>query len=304
MGIMLSTWDKIGGQAWILCAGLLVVAAVSGIFYRVDREAILFTFFMGIWTVIVDIVVDNIANLAEKRKQLKRNLVDYFDNHAWDGTEAEDGENMQGAQDFWEDAVFSREEAERFAEGEAFSRENSETAKNRPVAQAAQQDVDFEEGKRTQEERGNLAAKEQSPKFYVVSGREQKAGKEEQLKKMPFETCEPESSAIAEDAQTPAVKKVRRESRKEMAARKKREHMKYELKREMTQEEEATPEEKALQPERKAPSREAMEQLAAAIELLKKENALEDAAPLLAAQISKDQENGALIEEVLREFLV
>ena len=35
-----------------------------------------------------------------------------------------------------------------------------------------------------------------------------------------------------------------------------------------------------------------------------RENALEEAAPLLAAQIGKDQENGALIEEVLREFLV
>ncbi len=80
MGILLSTWDKIGGQAWILCAGLLAVSAVSSVFYQVEREAVLFTFFIGTWTVIVDIVVDNIANLVEKKKQIKRNLVDYFEN--------------------------------------------------------------------------------------------------------------------------------------------------------------------------------------------------------------------------------
>lgn len=322
MGIMLSTWDKIGGQAWVLCAGLLVVAAVSGIFYQVDREAILFTFFIGIWTVIVDIVVDNIANLAEKRKQLKRNLVDYFDNHAWDGME-EDQEGAEVADDFWENAVFSREEAESFRQEQAFSRENGEAAKNREMAadgdpaktvrlhslageEATGQGVDFTKGRR-QEEGGEMPGAEQSPKFYVVGGKEQKAGKEEgQLRKTPFETAAygPEGQAGEEDVPAASAKKVRRESKKEMAARKKREHMKYELKREITQEEESLPEAQAVQPERKAPSREAMEQLAAAIDLLKKENALEDAAPLLAAQIGQDQENGALIEEVLREFLV
>ncbi len=89
--------------------------------------------------------------------------------------------------------------------------------------------------------------------------------------------------------------------------------MKYELKREISQDDTRDArdaevansyKEAAGQAAQKSTSREAVEQLAAALELLKRENALEEAAPLLAAQIGKDQENGALIEEVLREFLV
>lgn len=114
-------------------------------------------------------------------------------------------------------------------------------------------------------------------------------------------------------AEEPADKRARRESKKDMMARKKREHMKYELKREISQDDTRDArdaevansyKEAAGQAAQKSTSREAVEQLAAALELLKRENALEEAAPLLAAQIGKDQENGALIEEVLREFLV
>ncbi len=324
MGIMLSTWDKIGGQVWILCAGLLVMAAVSGIFYQVDREAILFTFFIGIWTVIVDIVVDNIANLAEKRNQLKRNLKDYFNNHAWEGSrmsaqESGEEEDFSTEEAYWEEGAFAREDD--YEQNTAFARENNDggeedaqgaeteedgfagairirhliKAENAPA-----QNVDFEEWKRKTGNAEKQGQAEAAPKFYVVSGAEKGLAQEAK----PTETQTKEPDGISGET---ASKRMRKESKKEMAARKKREHMKYELKREMT-EKETEPEEALaqaeLQQEKKAFPREAMEQLAAALDLLKKENSLEDAAPLLAAQISSDQENGALIEEVLREFLV
>lgn len=325
MGIMLSTWDKIGGQAWILCAGLLVMAAVSGIFYQVDREAILFTCFIGIWTVIVDIVVDNIANLAEKRNQLKRNLKDYFNNHAWGGTklsaqESGEAEGFSEEDAYWEEGTFAREDD--YEQNAAFARENNEGVEQeageagtddayagairiRHLAKpenAAAQNVDFEEWKRKTENKERQAQGENAPKFYVVSGTEQRLPHEGERGTEAQET----GTFEADSEQT--AKKPRRESKKELAARKKREHMKYELKREITEKEAGREEEpeQALEqpPEKKAFPREAMEQLAAALDLLKKENSLEDAAPLLAAQISRDQENGALIEEVLREFLV
>ncbi len=348
MGIMLSTWDKIGGQAWVLCAGLLVMAAVSGIFYQVDREAILFTFFIGIWTVIVDIVVDNVANLVEKRKQLKRNLMDYFDNHAWDGVESvlpEEGEeeDFSAEEAYWEEGNFSQEDD--FDENAAFSREAGMEQEERTSGEdtsgmdtysgairirhlvkqesAAEQEdtvsseleasvqgergagtnVDFEEWKRKTGADGDLEAEGNAPKFYVV----RKAECDRVAYGTEYAKSETAKKELPEEAAPGAGKKVRKESKKEMAARKKREHMKYELKREITHKAEGK-EPLAVQAkeqeEKKNTSQEAVEQLAAAIDILKKENALEQAAPLLAAQISRDQENGALIEEVLREFLV
>lgn len=79
-GIMLSTWDRFCGQALLLNAGVLLVTGISGIFYQVDKELVLFTFFIGIWLIIANLVVDNLSNFEEKEEQLKRNLKDYFEN--------------------------------------------------------------------------------------------------------------------------------------------------------------------------------------------------------------------------------
>ncbi|MDE7325651.1 MAG: hypothetical protein K2N63_05130 [Lachnospiraceae bacterium] len=313
MGILLSTWDKIGGQAWILCAGLLAVSAVSSVFYQVEREAVLFTFFIGTWTVIVDIVVDNIANLGEKKKQIKRNLVDYFENRM--GLPEDD---MLPEEEIFEEASymndFGEDGEDTVLDDVSFSRDgktganaytaSAKSSQNR-LEGASQQSAALEEESFGQDMgRSGKAA----PKFYVAGRRagqemEEEGGKNSRANNMGGKTEEQSD------------KKMRRESKKDMMARKKREHMKYELKREISQdtgrdEEIAGSQEAALDSEalgqgaQKTPSREAVEQLAAALEMLKRENALDEAAPLLAAQIGKDQENGALIEEVLREFLV
>lgn len=372
MGILLSTWNKIGGQAWILCAGLLAVSAVSSVFYQVEREAVLFTFFIGTWTVIMAVVVDNIANLAEKKKQIKRNLVDYFENRIkvqeeefWEEEsrayeadapdtalgreEKEDVEEEESAQ---KDTAFRRPESpvkegdyvasnaaqytakESTAQsGAAFSAVQQSVAQQSATKESAtaQHEVMQEEGNpdeyagaihirrlskmegassnntalADEEVQNNMGGRQtgktESPKFYVINGAEKKAAQEEEF----F-----------------SADKKRRESKKDMIARQKREHIKYELKREITQDtkrnltdqkegeplaelsEKAQESRETAKHPKKAPSKEAIEQLAAALELLKKENILEETAPLLAAQIGKDQENGALIEEVLREFLI
>ena len=51
-GVMLSTWDKFGGQTMLLCGGVLLVAGGAGIFYQADKELVLFTIFIGILMVI------------------------------------------------------------------------------------------------------------------------------------------------------------------------------------------------------------------------------------------------------------
>lgn len=381
MGILLSTWNKIGGQAWILCAGLLAVSAVSSVFYQVEREAVLFTFFIGTWTVIAAVVVDNIANLAEKKKQMKRNLVDYFENRIGVQEEElfakeeenkayeqampdtafckEEQDSAKGEETAQKDIAFRRPEpsvkegsyaassavkqeagVENIAQssaafsavsaskeeesgaaaqfGAAREEENSNSDEYAgtihirhlsKMDRTSQQNAALKEGAQNNTDR-KQAGKAEPPKFYVINGAEKKAAQDEEIS---------DEDAVRLDT---AEKKARRESKKDMIARQKREHIKYELKREITQDAKRSPAgqkegeplaesfENAAEPKeasqnvRRVPSREAIEQLAAAIELLKKENILEETAPLLAAQIGKDQENGALIEEVLKEFLI
>lgn len=81
LGIMLSTWNKIGGQAWILCLGVLAATVISGLFYQVDKELLLFHFLLGMWMVILNLIVDNLVDMTEKADQLRCNVKEYFDNH-------------------------------------------------------------------------------------------------------------------------------------------------------------------------------------------------------------------------------
>lgn len=84
LGIMLSTWDKLSGQTWLICLGITMVAVFGGIFYNVDNGLLLFTFLLCMWMVILNLIVDNLANLRERREQLGRNLKNYFKNLAPD----------------------------------------------------------------------------------------------------------------------------------------------------------------------------------------------------------------------------
>lgn len=100
-GVMLSTWDKFGGQTMLLCGGVLLVAGGAGIFYQADKELVLFTIFIGIWMVILNLIADNLANLSEKKEQLKRNLKHYFENQMPENLEIEEmdpynDEDIQG----------------------------------------------------------------------------------------------------------------------------------------------------------------------------------------------------------------
>lgn len=80
VGMMLSTWNRISGQALIISVGVAFVAAFLGFFYHVDKEMILFTMLVGIWMVMLERIVDNLACVSDKQEQIRRNLKNYFVN--------------------------------------------------------------------------------------------------------------------------------------------------------------------------------------------------------------------------------
>ncbi|MDE7298421.1 MAG: hypothetical protein K2N94_06270 [Lachnospiraceae bacterium] len=201
-GIMLSTWDRFCGQTLLLNAGVLVVAGVSGIFYQVDKESVLFTFFIGIWLLIANMVVDNLVNFEEKAEQVKRNLKDYFENRI---DSSEEGLYAVEAQ---EEAETAKEEltAEKLQEeaGAELSAADGTQAERLARAVRAMKDAKKQQDapERKESDESGPAASGQSgrgmtgstPELNNVSGQERPSGQE----RTPERTNAPRREAAAE----------------------------------------------------------------------------------------------------------
>ena len=79
-GIYLYTWENIGGQLLILCLLAGTVGSVLGLVYNCGKNDILITFFSGVFTSSLLIVVESFINLGAKKSILKANITDYLEN--------------------------------------------------------------------------------------------------------------------------------------------------------------------------------------------------------------------------------
>ncbi|WP_310602488.1 hypothetical protein [Anaerosporobacter sp.] len=79
-GIFLYTWENIGGQLLILCLLAGTVGSVLGLAYNCGKNDILITFFTGVFTSSLLIVVESFINLGAKKSILKANITDYLEN--------------------------------------------------------------------------------------------------------------------------------------------------------------------------------------------------------------------------------
>ncbi|MDD3173390.1 MAG: hypothetical protein PHF63_06990 [Herbinix sp.] len=79
-GLLLSTWENLCGQVLFLNLLAVPVLAVFGVFYQCGQDKILFAGAVGILSSAVLILVDKSMNLANKKKTLRLNLLDYLEN--------------------------------------------------------------------------------------------------------------------------------------------------------------------------------------------------------------------------------
>lgn len=79
-GIHLYTWENIGGQLLILCLLAGTIGSVLGLVYNCGKNDILITFFSGVFTSSLLIVVESFINLGAKKSILKANITDYLEN--------------------------------------------------------------------------------------------------------------------------------------------------------------------------------------------------------------------------------
>ncbi len=79
-GILLSTWENIGGQILMLCLLIGSISAVLGLIYECGKQEILSTFSVGILTSGLLIFLEGMMNLPGKRDLVRLNMKDYLEN--------------------------------------------------------------------------------------------------------------------------------------------------------------------------------------------------------------------------------
>lgn len=80
-GLLLSTWENIGGLMLMLCLLTAPVFSILGLILECGETKILSTFFTGVCTSAVLILVDNLFNISSKRQMIKLNIKDYLENY-------------------------------------------------------------------------------------------------------------------------------------------------------------------------------------------------------------------------------
>ena len=79
-GVLLSTWDNICGQILYLILLIVPIISVFGVASECGQDQVLMNGAVGILASAVLIFVDKSMNLAEKKKLLRLNLLDYLEN--------------------------------------------------------------------------------------------------------------------------------------------------------------------------------------------------------------------------------
>lgn len=246
MGIMLSTWDKLCGQTCLICAGILVFSVLAGIFYRCEQETILFHCFVGIWMIILSLLVDNSSRMADKTEMLRTALKEFFINRA-------EGElAMEAVQLEMKEQPDGETQGEGQTVLQSTAEQSEEEAKTVLQDAAKQPDESVQESAKAADGADAEAAAALADKagLYVVSNMEKavmrhmnsrdvkpaktsRASRAAGRRASAAESNQEQDTELSEteagDADLLSVsrsKKIRKESRREMMARKKREHMK------------------------------------------------------------------------------
>jgi len=79
-GILLSTWENIGGQILMLCLLVGSISTIIGLIYECGKPQILSTFSVGILTSGLLIFLEGLINLSGRKELIRLNMKDYFEN--------------------------------------------------------------------------------------------------------------------------------------------------------------------------------------------------------------------------------
>lgn len=209
-GVLLSTWDNVGGQILFLNLLIVPVSAVFGVVFDCGQDLVMMTGAVGILTSAVLIIVDKSINLSAKKRILHLNLLDYLENFCKVRLEQEafhpelyEQMRREYAQvaEAKKQVVTSKEETKGEAKEELDHRREAKRKKEEEKKLQAQrkeeerrrlEEVRKEEERRRQEERKKLAAKRREEELRKIE-EERKAleARQAELKKLSSEEKQP-----------------------------------------------------------------------------------------------------------------
>ncbi len=161
LGIYISAWESVNGQAFLLCGVIAAGTLLLGIYYKLEQAIILPTVMIALGCMAFIQLVDNFCRLEEKKKQLNRNLIHYFENYSRVKLEPNLGQLVEQEKNLEIDLVLNSTQEEK----------KEEPLRNEEAAPALAQDVDFiEEDKSVtiqQESRKEKKARKKQEKLYL-----------------------------------------------------------------------------------------------------------------------------------------
>lgn len=80
-GMLLSTWENLSGLMLVMCMLIAPISSILGLIIQCGETEILYTFFTGVCTSALLIVVDNLFNIPSKKYIIKINIRDYLENY-------------------------------------------------------------------------------------------------------------------------------------------------------------------------------------------------------------------------------
>lgn len=128
LGLYLSTWESVNKQALLLCATGVIGVFLAGIYYNLEQTIVLPTIAVGICGMALIQLIDNFCCLEEKKKQLSRNLIYYFENYS--KVKLEQQSEEQDGLGFDSKSDWNKQEEE-------------ELIRNEEAAPALAEDIDF-----------------------------------------------------------------------------------------------------------------------------------------------------------------
>lgn len=121
-GILLSTWENLGGQVIALSLLLIPITTVFGYIFECGQEQVILTGSVGLLAAAILLFVDKSVNLTSKKDFLRVNLLDYLDNFCKVRLEQETFQPEVLEQ--YRRAFFEPEEAEKQISATAFMKKD------------------------------------------------------------------------------------------------------------------------------------------------------------------------------------
>lgn len=224
-GLLLSTWENIGGLMLMLCLLTAPVFSILGLILECGETKILSTFFTGVCTSAILILVDNLFNISSKRQIIKLNIKDYLENYL-KARLVQEAQNPEAFAGYRAELASSTEKQinPRIVKKETKRLEKEQKERQKILElEEKQKEREQKRQRKVELKESELARKEEEKRFFEEERRKEAEAKAAKKRKVIEEKKEKERQKILEKQQQA---EAARQEAEERAAKKRQDNAK------------------------------------------------------------------------------